>query len=443
MVLIYTPHITPRIQYVMHYVFEEQFGLDYKIVNDEDEFINNKIEKKIIYSKTNIGSGVYFFSYDLLFENDIKEFDLCNGALNNKTVLFKHDKQDALGFDAFAAIFYLLSRYEEYLQKPTDKFENYDFKNSILYKLNCLHIPVVEQWVNMLEEVLVKNFPSLQLKKHHAKFALSFDVDVAYAYQNRSFDKNNRWTYKKNIRTKLFRLKRPTSNYCFMLRKDMFDTYEYIFNKIQNNKAIFFFNMGSYAKYDKNPSHKNKTFQKLIKQIRTKNLVGLHPSYASNSNYNLISKEKKWLEEIINEKIISSRQHYLKLTMPATYQQLIKNGIQNDFTMGYHDTYGFRAGTSKPFLFFNLKENEETNLRLFPFAIMEGTLNDVMRLNIDESKKIISGLINVVCKYEGIFIPLWHNSTLSDKDGWKGWRNVFEFMLNEIEKARLVNLFDN
>jgi uncharacterized protein DUF7033 len=441
MVLIYTPHITPRIQYVMNYVFEEQFGLEYKIINDEDEFINNKTERKIIYSKKNIGGGVYFFSYDLLFENDIKEFDLCSAEFNNKIALFKHDEHDALGFDVFAAIFYLLSRYEEYLQKPIDKFGNYDFKNSILHRLNCLHIPVVEQWVNMLREVLVKNFPSLQLKKHQAKFVLSFDVDVAYAYQNRRLIRTIGGLIKKIVRLNFSDLKDQLLT-ILHLRKDMFETYEYIFSKIKNNKAIFFFNMGSYSKYDKNPSHKNKTFRKLIKQISTKNLVGLHPSYASNSSYNLISTEKKWLEEIINEKITSSRQHYLKLKMPVTYNQLIENGIQNDFTIGYSSMYGFRAGTCKPFLFFDLKKNETTKLCLFPFAVMEGTLNDIMRLSVDESKKIISDLINVVCKYEGIFIPIWHNSTLSDKDEWKGWRNVFEFTLNEIEKAGLVNLFD-
>ena len=110
--------------------------------------------------------------------------------------------------------------------------------------------------------------------------------------------------------------------------------------------------------------------------------------------------------------------------------------------MGYHDACGFRAGTCKPFLFFNVKTNEVTNLRLFPFTIMEGTLNDVMKLSIEESKKIISDLITEVCVHDGIFIPLWHNSTLSNRNEWKGWREVFEFMLAEIEKRKLENLFN-
>jgi hypothetical protein len=425
----------------MHYVFEEQFGLSYKITDDEKAFINHNAAEKIIYSGNNISGGVYFFSFDLLFENDIKEFDVYSGEINGKKILFRHDEKDALGFDVFASIFYLLSRYEEYLQKPTDKFENYDFKNSILHKLNCMHVPVIEQWMEMLKKVLTEKFPELQFKQSSPKFVLSFDVDVAYAYQNRSLIRTTGGLIKKLFSLKLLDLKDQLYT-LLHVRKDMFDTYEYIFSKIKNTKAIFFFNMGRYAKYDKNPSYKNKKFQVLIKLIREKHFVGLHPSYASNSNNNLIAEEKKWLEKIINEEITSSRQHYLKLKLPHTYNQLIENGIRNDYTIGYHDAYGFRAGTCRPFLFFNLKTNQTTNLRLFPFTIMEGTFNDAMKLSIEQSKKIMSDLISEVCAHNGMFIPLWHNSTLSDKDGWEGWREVFEYMLTEIEKRKLMNFFN-
>lgn len=426
----------------MQYVFEEQLGVEYKLCDDEAEFLKNNSGKKIVYNKKSIGDCIYFSCHDLLFENNIKEFVLCNSSINSNIILFKHDEEDALGFDVFAAVFYLLSRYEEYLQKPTDKFGNYDFKNSILYKLNVLHIPVVEQWINMLKDVLAQNFPAIQFKSQTAKFALTFDIDVAYAYQNRSISRTIGGLVKKLVTFHFHDLKDQIFT-LLRLKKDMFDTYQYIFKKIKSNKAIFFFNMGSYGKYDKNPSYKNRQFSNLIKQIHAKHLTGIHPSYASNSNYNLITKEKKLLEEIIGENITESRQHYLKLKFPNTYNQLIKNGIKNDYTIGYHDAYGFRAGTCKPFLFFDLAKNEITNLRLFPFAIMEGTLNDVMKLSIDESKKIISDLISVVCEFKGIFIPLWHNSTLCNAQNWKNWRTVFEFMLYEIENRKLMNMFNN
>ena len=50
----------------------------------------------------------------------------------------------------------------------------------------------------------MKNFPSLQLKKHQAKFALSFDIDVAYAYQNRSLIRTIGGLIKKIIKLKFF-----------------------------------------------------------------------------------------------------------------------------------------------------------------------------------------------------------------------------------------------
>lgn len=435
--LIYSTHITPRLQYVLQYIFYEQLGLNFSIVDDASEFLNSESATKIVYSKKNIGTSFFIFSDDLLFENTINELNIESGAINNNVVLFKHDKNDALGFDVFAAIFYLLSRYEEYLEKPTDKFGNYDFKNSILHQQNCMHIPVIEQWICMLKDILRKAFPSLQLKKTETRFALSFDIDVAYEYNNRSLTRTIGGIAKKILKLNFVDLKNQLLTLAH-LKADSFDTYNYIFDKIKNNKAIFFFNMGKYAKYDKNPSHKNKKFRKQVLKISENNYVGLHPSYASNSNYGLVAKEKKQLEEIIKRKISGSRQHYLKLKLPETYEQLIQSGIQSDYTIGYHDTYGFRAGTSKSFLFFDLKKNETTSLRLFPFAIMEGTLDDVMHLDVSASKKIMSNLMDEVCKYNGLFIPLWHNSTLCTKER----REIFEYMLTEIEKRNMQNLFN-
>ena len=82
-----------------------------------------------------------------------------------------------------------------------------------------------------------------------------------------------------------------------------------------------------YGKFDKNPSFKNKKFRQLIKAISTKAIVGLHPSYASNKNKKLIAFEKNKLEQITEKPITASRQHYLKLKLPDTYNNLISNNI--------------------------------------------------------------------------------------------------------------------
>ena len=223
-------------------------------------------------------------------------------------------------------------------------------------------------------------------------------------------------------------------------KQDIFDTYDFIFSSIKKAPAIFFFNMGSYGVYDKNPFFKNPPFRKLIASIAEKYMVGLHPSYASNKQEHLIAREKNRLEEITGKKITASRQHYLKIKFPDTYRKLIELGIDKDFTMGYYYTYGFRAGTCNSFLFFDLVKNETTSLRLYPFAFMEGTLNDVLKMSLEEAKQTISELINSIEDQDGLFIPLWHNSTLCDTDGWTGWREVFKHMLSELNEKKFQSI---
>ncbi len=443
MLIIYVPAITNRLLYVMDYVFKEQLGVEYALYNNKEEFILHTSTQRIIYAEEMFDNdALFFFSTGLLVENDIKDIEVKTGTLNSIPVLFQHKNEAALGFDVFAAVFYLLSRYEEYLKKPTDKFGNFAYQNSILYQLHILHTPVVEVWINMLKQVLAKQLPFIQFKQTKASFALSFDIDVAYAYQNKSFKRIAGGIIKKIIKLQLAELLDQLLT-LLRVRKDIYDTFDYILQHINNNKSLFFFNMGSYNTYDKNPSYKNKTFRRLIQRIHSKHITGLHPSYASNSNKNLIAQEKQWLEEIVNYKVVFNRQHYLKLKFPNTYRHLIENGMRTAFTIGYHDAYGFRAGTCKPFFFFNLETNETTNLYLYPFSIMEGTLNDVMHLSISEAKKIITDLLNVVTENYGVFIPLWHDSTLSNSEHWKGWREVFEHMLDEKNKRKLINKVNN
>lgn len=441
MLLIYTPHITNRIHYIMHYVFEERFGLAYKLTSNMDEYVNETSPFKIAYSPEYIQEGMYFFACSLLFESDIKQVELHTGNYNGVSTLLQHDKKSVLQFDVFAATFYLLSRYEEHLGKPTDKHGNYDHRNSILNLLNLLDTPIIEQWMEILKDELLKNFPSLQFKTHVAKFVLSFDVDVAYAYKYKGFIRTTGGLIQK---ISLLRFKEAFRQLqtVFNRQQDTFDTYNYIFNSIQDNKPVFFFDMGDHGKFDKNPSYQNKYFRALIRNISTKAIIGVHPSYASNTKKELVGKEINKLETITGKAITKSRQHYLKLKLPDTYSTLISNNIQEDFTPGYSGMYGYRAGTCNSFLFFNLAQNQPTNLRLYPFAYMDVTLNNYLNLSIEDSKKIISKLIRDIVTYKGIFIPLWHNSTLCDCNEWKGWRSVFEHTLQEIDKNRLENLFE-
>ncbi|NJM16655.1 MAG: hypothetical protein HC896_15980 [Bacteroidales bacterium] len=104
-------------------------------------------------------------------------------------------------------------------------------------------------------------------------------------------------------------------------------------------------------------------------------------------------------------------------------------GIKEDYTMGYAGAPGFRAGTCRPFYFFDLTENKETELLVVPFQVMDGTLRNYMKSSPEESIKIIKQLIDKVAEVGGTFVSLWHNESLSEWGPWKGWTQVYEEML--------------
>jgi hypothetical protein len=162
--------------------------------------------------------------------------------------------------------------------------------------------------------------------------------------------------------------------------------------------------------------------------------VGIHPSWASNSDSGKLSTEIMRLEGMVNREVVRSRQHFLKLDLPSTYRRLIDLGIREDYTMGYASQVGFRAGTSLPFYFYDLDMETQTQLLVHPFAVMDGTLNEYMELTVDDAQYLVKELMDRVKEVNGTFISLWHNETVSDNRHWYEWKQVYEFTLEEACK---------
>jgi hypothetical protein len=132
------------------------------------------------------------------------------------------------------------------------------------------------------------------------------------------------------------------------------------------------------------------------------------------------------LSKVLNRQITKSRQHFLKLDLPHTYRNLIDLDITDDYTMGYASEIGFRASICSSFYFYDLELDIETNLKIHPFAFMEGTLRDYLNIHADKALNHIKPLIDEVKAVNGTFICLWHNESLSNQYRWVGWQEVYE-----------------
>lgn len=434
MLLIYSEKISPRIDYIFDLVFKGEFGIEYSITSDRNLFDAHQFEK-LNYSSSRKSEGEFFIkSASLLFENFIEQKEIPVSEKYETKILFPNEGSCDTGFDIFSAVFYMVSRYEEYLPFTADAHGRYKASDSLAFRHRFLETPIVNIWLGILRKTLQKKFPALAFKSSSFKAILTYDIDVAFKFRGRSIGRIVgamgkdliRWNWKNLIQRKLTLLH---------LRKDPWDVYDYLSETITKNKldSRFFFLLADKGQHDRNLDWQGAVMKQLIQKIQTFSETGIHPSYQASTTTEKILLEKQRLEELGGKKINKSRQHFLRFTLPDTYDALLQAGITEDYSMGFPSIHGFRAGTCTPFYFYNLKEEKTTRLKIFPVTFMEGTFISVNKP--DDALQQMLNMVEEVRKVGGTFISIWHNHTVSATAEYKAWRNVHDQVIRAISQT--------
>jgi hypothetical protein len=431
---IYSEQFSPRLMFVIGEVFERQLGLDVNLYSNLDTFVQLDTPK-LSYGTFVNNTIPYIGATHILFQSSVEYFEVKVIDYEGVSVIFplSDNTQINLPYDPLAAIFFMLSRYEEYWNFQTDHHGRFEAKNSIAYQHQFLNQPIVQYWVKHIADLLKRFYPPIHFKERAYTFKATFDIDVAYAFKNRNF----LWQLL-SAGKDIFELKFVN----FIVRilvligimKDPYDTYQELFEIIQKHQltSIFFIQCGKYkGNYDKSLVVRNEFWQQFIDRIQKFAQIGIHPSYESNYSKKSFEKEIDTFKSFTGDTILNSRQHFLKLKFPHTYRNLCFAGITNDYTMGFADECGFRAGTCYPFYFFDLEVNTPTNLLIHPFVMMDGTMKDYMKLDQNQSLQLFHHYKNVIKSVHGEMTILCHNHTFSDFREWRGWKKVFVQMLNE------------
>ena len=370
MLLIFIPEITARHQYVFSHIFE-YMGIEFRLTDNTEDFLASH-QMKFSYCQARLQQEIHFYSSGLLEEKEIRQFEPEVGEYKGVRTLFPYQTQKCLlPYDVFSAVFYLISRYEEYLPFVPDEHGRFKAADSLAYRNGFLYIPVVDYWIMQLEDLLKKEFPELSFKEHHYNYLPTYDIDIAYSFRNKGFTRNLGGFVRDGLQFKLreyfLRLR-----VLLHLKADPYDSYDYLASLHQKYglQAQYFIHPGTWSRYDKN-SLPGKIIPLLMHLSESGN-IGIHPSYLSTEQPELLRIEKKRLESACGYEITNARQHYILLRFPDTYRNYAANGITDDYSMGYATDIGFRAGTSNPFLFFDLLENKTSQLTIHPFVFMEG-----------------------------------------------------------------------
>ena len=132
-------------------------GIQIKFTSKIEEFVAHD-GFKMSYGKQALGNEFFIQNTDILLEHGFGELEIKVQPWGNTVCFFPVSENSDLPFDIFAASFYLLTRYEEYLPHVKDEAGRFPVSESLAYKESFLKTPVVDLWVQNFKKVL-KDLP--------------------------------------------------------------------------------------------------------------------------------------------------------------------------------------------------------------------------------------------------------------------------------------------
>lgn len=410
MFLIFTHKITPRFSYTMKHIFNKMLFVNVDFTTKLEDFIAHS-GPKITYTKQPLQNEFFIKSSNLLFEQGIVDFDVLVENWDEIPCFFSTNERSNLPFDIFAATFYLISRYEEYLPHVKDHHGRYPHTESLAYKNGFLEIPVVDMWIEKFKKIILEKFPEIVFPKKEFKHLNLIDVASAYCFKKKGVIRTIG-----GVLADIVSLQFKQVPYRFAvllgLKKDPYDNFNELIALYKKYKVetIFFFLMADYSVYDKNISVNKQKFRSLVKSVADYCIVSLMSSYEGFDNIDTLKKEKLRLTELINRTVKRVRLRYYRLNIPYSYRSLSDAEFDEDYTMGYSDVIGFRASTCTPYNFYDISFEERLPLKVNPFCVC----NVAIRKN--NKSDLLSGIFemkNKVRELNGTFIAVFSNKHLN------------------------------
>lgn len=431
MLLVYTHKITPRLKYTFKHICKRILGLEVKFTSKVEDFIAHD-SLKMSYTKQPLSNELFVRSHSLLFEQGLSDLDINVQLWDNTKGFFLAGERSDLPYDIFAASFYLLSRYEEYLPHVKDEYGRFMAKESIAFTNRFLNQPVVDIWAYKLRDVLQQKFPEYKFHERYYEVSPVIDVPMAYYFRQKGLLRTIGGSLSDIGR---FKLKQFYQRYSVLMgfKRDPYDTFKWIITKQKQFKKKFMvlFLLGDYSTYDKNINTNKKEFISLIKSVADYCDVGIKASYFALDDLSILKKEKLKIEVITNKVLEAVRNSFSKLNLPTSYRNFVELEIHQDYSMGYVDTLGFRAGTCTPFQFYDLDYEVQTPLQINPYHCMDFALIKYQSL-LDKTEHL-QKLIDEIKAVNGTFTPIFHNYTFSDSERWEGFRSLFNLILESAE----------
>lgn len=412
----------------MRQVFTRILGVEVRFTTKVEDFIAHK-GPKMTYSRQPLQNEFFVRSHELLFEQGVGEVEIAMGHWDDLPCFFRAGERSNIPFDIFAASFYLISRYEEYLPHVKDMHGRYPPGESLAHTHGFLSRPLVDLWARKMLGALQERFPDLQPAHRAYRFTPLLDVTTSHCYALRGVFRGAGGLLFDLSR---FRLKRVWERIrvWFKPSTDPYDNYDRLIalHKKYPVEAMYFFQFAEYSTYDKNVSTNNNTFRYLIKSVADYSIVSLSLSYTAARDVRVMKEEKRRLSEVLNRPVKYSRLRYNRVEIPQTYRDLVEAEFTEDYTMGYSYDLGFRASTCTPFYFYDIALESQQPIRLVPFAIHDYAL---LGMGSDQARQeALDQLYTDVKSVHGQLVCIFSNELLGGQQG-EAWMELYASVLKK------------
>jgi len=337
-------------------------------------------------------------------------------------------------FDLLAASFYLLCEYDKFTASKYDNHGRYLEEDLYSFKHKLHRQPLVHLYAEHLWTLIKKRYPGLKRDAQRFNYEISIDIDHPWAYLHKGLT-GYAGFIKDIVRLDFSGIERRYN--AFRIGSDPYFTFPYLIETVDNEKLQFFFLINRESSMDGRHTYKCKAYRDLISSLSRSVRIGLHPSYNTAFSKQALQLEAMYLKSITSQHPKDARQHYLRYRLPQTRTYYSELGIVNDYNAVMIRDIGFPCGMCIPFPYFNLTENRMTGLVIHPAQAMDVALKNYMRLNPEEAKERLTEVIEKSASVNGKFLLVWHNSSLTEYFGWKGWKSVFEETMALLKKKFL------
>jgi len=340
----------------------------------------------------------------------------------------KRGNDYAIRYDILGLVYWSLTRLEEIDRTDLDEHRRFPAMASHAFQHGYLERPVVDEWLDILGQVVRRTWPGVELKRHRFSMRISHDVDSPSRYgfcSGRAFLRAAAADFIKYRDVRVVAAPWVRFNTRARLHPlDAFNTFDWLMEVSERHgltSAFYFICDRRATAHDSDYDVEHPAIRDLMRRIHARgHEIGLHPSYNTFLEPAQIKLEADRLRDVCSQEGIhqeqwGGRMHYLQWRQPVTLRAWNDAGMTYDSTMGYADRVGFRCGTCFEFPAFDPVRQEALQLRVRPLVVMEGTAfgHKYMGLGItDAARNKMLELKQICRKVEGSFTLLWHNSSL-------------------------------